>query len=346
MDRLVSMAVFKRTVDAGSFAAAARHFNISPEMAGNHVRALEAHLGVRLLNRSTRRLHLTEAGSGYYARCKQILADIEEAEAEANLLQATPRGLLRITAPVTFGMLHLAPAASDYMMRYPEVTFDVAVSDRFVDLIDEGFDLAIRIGELQDSNLIVRRLASARLITCASPAYLRRAGTPQTPADLSRHACLIYTGKEHTLAAWRFEAPNGSVETVRVSGPLTANNAAFVHQMALAGHGVINGPSFSFNADIKEGRLIPLLTDWRSRELAIQAVHPHRSLLSAKVRSFVDFLAGRLSRESNGEQSLDLGDATAPTNLAKDAQSNIGGAPAAMPEAQRAPFQNTASETP
>jgi DNA-binding transcriptional LysR family regulator len=191
---LLSMAVFKRTVDVGSFAAAARHFRISPEMAGNHVRALEAHLGVRLLNRSSRRLHLTEAGSGNYARCKQILADIEEAEAQANLLQATPRGLLRVAAPVTFGVLHIAPAAGDYMTRYPEVTFDVAISDRFVDLIDEGFDLAIRIGDLQDSNLIVRRLASARLITCASPTYLRRAGTPQTPTELSRHACLIYSG--------------------------------------------------------------------------------------------------------------------------------------------------------
>ena len=316
MDRLVSMAVFKRTVEAGSFAAAARHFHISPEMAGNHVRALEAYLGVRLLNRSTRRLHLTEAGSGYYARCKQILADIEEAETEANLLQATPRGLLRIAAPVTFGVLYIAPAAGDYMERYPEVTFDAAISDRFVDLIDEGFDLAIRIGDLGDSNLIVRKLASARLVTCASPAYLRRAGRPQTPADLSRHACLIYTGREHAPATWRFEAPDGSIETVRVSGPLTATNAAFIHRMALAGHGVVHGPSFAFNADIKEGRLIPLPTEWRSRELTIQAVYPHRSLLSAKVRSFVDFLVVRFSSEPHCAQGLHGGDAAAPTNEA------------------------------
>ena len=316
MDRLVSMAVFKRTVEVGSFAAAARHFRISPEMAGHHVRALEAHLGVRLLNRSTRRLHLTEAGNGYYARCKQILADIEEAEGEANLLQATPRGLLRVAAPVTFAVLHIARAASDYMVRYPEVTFDVVISDRFVDLIEEGFDLAIRIGDLQDSNLIVRRLASARLVTCASPAYLRRAGTPQTPGDLSRHACLIYTGTERAPATWRFEAPDGSAETVRVSGPLTATNAAFIHRMALAGHGVIHGPSFSFSADIKEGRLIPLLTEWQSRELTIQVVYPHRSLLSAKVRSFVDFLARRLSLEPNFDQVLHNGDAAAPTNEA------------------------------
>jgi DNA-binding transcriptional LysR family regulator len=312
---LLSMAVFKRTVDVGSFAAAARHFRISPEMAGNHVRALEAHLGVRLLNRSSRRLHLTEAGSGNYARCKQILADIEEAEAQANLLQATPRGLLRVAAPVTFGVLHIAPAAGDYMTRYPEVTFDVAISDRFVDLIDEGFDLAIRIGDLQDSNLIVRRLASARLITCASPTYLRRAGTPQTPTELSRHACLIYSGAGGAPRPGVSEAPDGSVETVRVSGPLTATNAAFIHRMALAGHGVIRGPSFAFSADINEGRLIPLLSEWQSRVLTIQAVYPHRSLLSAKVRSFVDFLAGRLSPEPNYDQGLLKADATAPTNV-------------------------------
>src|SRR5262249_5618018 len=168
MDRLISMAVFKRTVEAGSFAAAARQFGISPEMAGNHVRALETRLGVRLLNRSTRRLHLTEAGNGYYARCRQILAEIEGAEAQANALQALPRGHLRLAVPVTFGLKNIAPVVSAYMTSYPEVTFEVIVSDRYVNLIEEGFDLAIRVGELRDSNLVARRLMSARLIVCAS----------------------------------------------------------------------------------------------------------------------------------------------------------------------------------
>jgi DNA-binding transcriptional LysR family regulator len=293
MDRLLSMAVFKRAVEAGSFAAAARHFGISPEMAGNHVRALETQLGVRLLNRSTRRLHLTEAGGGYYARCKQILADIEEAEVEASALQSTPRGMLRLSAPVTFGVMYIAPAVSAYMARYPEVTFDVAISDRFVNLIEEGFDLAIRVGPLGDSNLIARGLAMARLVACASPAYVKRAGQPQTPADLSRHACLIYT-EAGTPENWRFETPDGHAETVRISGPISSTNAGFVHQMALAGHGVVLGPSFSLAADIEEGRLVPLLTDWLARELPIHAVFPHRGLLSAKVRSFIDFLAERL----------------------------------------------------
>src|SRR5215813_1214762 len=186
MDRLVNMAVFKQTVDAGSFAAAARYLGISPEMAGNHVRGLETHLGVRLLNRSTRRLNLTEAGGIYYERCTRILADIQDAEAEVGVLQASPRGLLRVTAPVTFGLLHIAPAVSEYMARYPEVRLDVGVSDRHVNLIEEGYDLAIRVGELRDSNLVARRLTS-HLIVCAAPAYLQRAGHPEKPTDLTRH---------------------------------------------------------------------------------------------------------------------------------------------------------------
>jgi DNA-binding transcriptional LysR family regulator len=296
MDRLLSMAVFKRTVEAGSFAAAARNFGISAEMAGNHVRALETHLGVRLLNRTTRRLHLTEAGSSYYARCTNILADIDEAESEASSLQATPRGLLRIAAPVTFGVRHIAPAISDYMTRYPDVTIEIAISDRYVNLIEEGLDVAIRIGELEASSLIVRRLASARLVACASPAYLRRAGRPETPSDLTRHACLIYV-EIGEPTRWRFQGPNGQEETVHVTGPVASTNPEFVRQLALAGHGVILCPNFSVGADIAEERLTALLTDWRSREIPIHALYPHRPLLSAKVRSFVDFLAERFGSD-------------------------------------------------
>jgi len=303
MDRLVSMAVFKQTVEAGSFAAAARSFGISPEMAGNHVRGLETHLGVRLLNRSTRRLNLTEAGGIYYERCTRILADIQDAEAEVGVLQASPRGLLRVTAPVTFGLLHIAPAVSEYMARYPEVRLDVGVSDRHVNLIEEGYDLAIRVGELPDSNLVARRLTSFHLIVCAAPAYLRRAGRPEKPSDLTRHPCLIYREVE-TPDTWRFQAPDGSAVTVRVSGPLTSTNPAFLHRIALAGHGVVIGPSFEFGTDIAEGRLVPLLTGWRSRELPIHALYPHRPLLSTKIRTFVDFLAERFAPEPEWEKFL------------------------------------------
>lgn len=301
MDRLTSMAVFKQAVDAGSFAAAGRHFGISPEMAGNHVRALEQHLGVRLLNRTTRQLHPTEAGARYLARCASVLSDIEEAEAEAGALQVSPRGLLRVTAPVTFGVLHLAPALSDYMTRYPEVIVDIAISDRFVNLVEEGIDIAIRIGDTPESSLIVRRFASAHLVVCASPAYLKRAGTPETPDDLGRHACLIYA-ETGSSAMWWFQSSDGRAQTVRVSGPLTSTNAALVRQMALAGHGVILGPSFSFAADIAEGRLKPLLPGWRSRELSINMLYPHRPLLPTKVRSFVDFLVERFGSWPQWEQ--------------------------------------------
>jgi DNA-binding transcriptional LysR family regulator len=292
MDRLTSMAVFKRTVEAGSFAAAARDFRISPEMAGNHVRELEKHLGVRLLNRTTRRLHLTEAGNNYYARCMNILADIEEAEADASSLQATPRGLLRLTTPVTFGIRHMVPAVSDYITRYPDVRIEVIVSDRFRNLLEEGIDLAIRIGELEESGLIVRHLTSAHLVLCASPVYLRHASRLETPADLRRHACLIYT-ETGAPTTWRFEEPGGRKETVQVSGPVTCTNPEFVHQLAITGHGIILAPNFTVDGDIADGRLVPLLTDWRSREIPIHVLYPHRPLLSAKVRSFVDFLAER-----------------------------------------------------
>jgi DNA-binding transcriptional LysR family regulator len=298
MDRLTSMAVFKRTVELGSFAAAARQFGISPEMAGNHVRDLEERMGVRLLNRSTRRLHLTEAGTLYYERCKRILAEIEESEAEANSFHASPRGLVKVAVPVTFGVQYVASATSEYMKRYPEVTFHVAVSDRFVNLIEEGFDLAIRIGELPDSTLMSRRLTSAHLVLCASPAYLQRAGHPQTPADLSEHACLIYLDIS-APDQWHFVGPDGQTEAVHVSGPLVATNAAFVHQIALAGHGVVLGPSFAFKDDLAAQRLLPILPGWRAtRELPVHAVYPHRSLMSAKVRSFLDLLAERLGSEA------------------------------------------------
>jgi DNA-binding transcriptional LysR family regulator len=301
MDRLVSMAVFKRTVEAGSFAAAARHFGISAEMAGNHVRALEKHLGVRLLNRSTRRLHVTEAGGGYYERCSHILSAIEEAEAEATSQQATPSGLLRIAGPLTFGVLHLAPAISDYMTRHPSVSIDISLSDRHVNLIDEGFDLAIRIGEPSDSALVARRLASARLVLCASPAYLDRAGRPDKPADLTAHACLVYADLR-SPRTWRFTAADGHTETVQIAGPFTSNNPQLLLSLAVAGHGLIFWPSFAVGADILAGRLVPLLTEWRSRELSIWALYPHRSLISAKVRSFVDFLAERFKPDPAWEE--------------------------------------------
>ena len=301
MDRLLSMAVFRRVVDAGSFARAARDLGMSPEMAGNHVKALEAHLGVRLLNRTTRRMHVTEAGAAYHARCVQILSEIEEAETEAGAQQVAPSGVLRIAGPLTFGQLHLGPAISAYMDRYPAVKVDAFLSDRHVNLIDEGFDLAIRIGEPPDSSLIARRLAGAHLVLCASPAYVERNGPPQKPADLSRHACLVYADLK-SPRTWRFTDRGGRTETVQISGPFSSNNPQLLLSLAVAGHGLILWPSFAVGAEIVAGRLVPFLTEWRTRELAIWALYPHRSLLSPKVRTFVDFLVERFGGEPEWEK--------------------------------------------
>ncbi|MBV8192905.1 MAG: LysR family transcriptional regulator [Alphaproteobacteria bacterium] len=301
MDRILSMAVFKRVVDAGSFAGAAPHLGMSPEMVGNHVKALEAHLGVRLLNRTTRRMRVTEAGAAYHARCAQILSDIEEAEAEAGAQQVAPSGILRIAGPMTFGELHLGSAIAAYMDRHPAVKVDVFLSDRYVNLIDEGFDLAIRIGEPPDSSLISRRVASASLVLCASPDYLVRNGAPQKPADLSQHACLVYADLR-SPRTWRFSDAKGHTETVQINGPFSTNNPQLLLSLAAAGHGVLLWPSFAVGAEILSGRLVPLLTQWRTRELTIWALYPHRQLLSPKVRSFVDFLVQRYGGEPEWEK--------------------------------------------
>ena len=229
---------------------------------------------------------------------------MDEAENEAHSLQVTPRGLLRVAAPVTFGVRHIAPALSEYLTRYQEVMIEIALSDRRVNLIEEGFDVAVRIGELEESSLIIRRLSSAHLVVCASPTYLHRAGRPETPADLGRHACLIYA-ETSAPTTWRFEGPDGQRETVQIAGPVTSTNPQVVHQLALAGHGVILAPSFTVGTDIAEGRLTALLTHWRARELPIHALYPHRPLLSAKVRTFVDFLADRFGPNPEWERWRD-----------------------------------------
>jgi DNA-binding transcriptional LysR family regulator len=195
----------------------------------------------------------------------------------------------------------MASAVSDYVASHPEVRVEVVLSDRFVNLIEEGFDLAIRVGDLQESSLIARRLASAHLVVCAAPEYLHRAGRPETPSDLRRHACLIYT-ETLTPTKWRFEGADGHVETVNVSGTISSSSVEFIRQLALAGHGVILAPSFFVGLDIAEERLTALLPDWRSRALPIHVLYPHRPLLSAKVRTFVDFLAERFGPTPESER--------------------------------------------
>jgi len=291
MDRLVAMEAFLRVVDRGGFTAAADDLRLSRAMVSKHVQDLEEHLGARLLNRTTRKVSLTEVGRIYYERCGQILAEIAETESAVGALQARPRGLLRINAPVSFGVLHLAASVADFMAAFPDVEVELTLNDRVVDLVDEGFDLAIRIGRLADSSLIARRLAPCRRVACASPAYLQKHGHPREPADLAQHKCLGYR-YDQSRDDWQFDGAMGPV-SVRVHACLQANNGDALRVAALQGAGVAMLPSFIVGPDLAGGALVAILPGYRVPELAIHALYPHSRHLSAKVRSFVDFLVPR-----------------------------------------------------
>ena len=296
MDRLTSMSVFVRVVARHSFAAAAGELGLSRAAVSKHVVSLETALGARLLNRNTRRLSLTEVGSVVYQRYSRILEEIDEVEQSAGALQGNPRGMLRITAPVSFGIPHLAPAIVDYMAQYPDVSIDMVLNDRTVDLIEEGFDVAVRIGRLVDSTLIARRIAPIRFALCAAPSYLRRHGEPRRPADLAQHNCLEFAYRQ-TGTEWHFTAPDGAEETVRVSGRLKVNNPQVLHEAALNGDGIEFDPTFIVGPAIAAGRLVVLLPDYQPIETDLSIVYPPGRQLSAKVRSFVDFLATRFAGE-------------------------------------------------
>jgi DNA-binding transcriptional LysR family regulator len=294
MDPVSGMAAFARVVEANGFTSAARALGLSKASVSKLVARLEDRLGVRLLNRSTRRLGLTEAGRDYYERARRILAEVEEAEQSAASRQANPRGQLRVNAPVTFGQTHLAPLLPRFMRRYPQVHVDMVLNDRFVDLIEEGFDLAVRVAELPSSSLIARRLCDAPHVAAAAPAYLKARGIPKHPNDLMHHDCLIYsylaTGEE-----WRFiEA--GKSFGVRVSGPLRANNGDVLRHAAVAGLGIVYGPDFVVSEALASGALVKLLEGWCTRDAGVYAVYPPGRPLGAKLRVFVDFLAETMGK--------------------------------------------------
>jgi DNA-binding transcriptional LysR family regulator len=294
MDRITGLSVFAKVVEGSSFAAAARHFGLSPAMVSKHIVALEERLGARLLNRTTRRVSPTEIGRVFYERATRILAEIDDAEQEASALQATPRGLLRVSGPLSFGTRQLAPAIADFLAACPAIEIDVTLSDRLADLVEEGFDLAIRIGRLADSSLIARRIAPCLVVACAAPAYLKKHGAPRIPADLAAHNCLGYSYAA-LRNEWRFSGPDG-VESVRVGGRLNANNGDILRLAALGGEGIILQPSFIVADDLTAGSLVPILPGYAPDELAIHAVYPHSRHLSVKVRSFVDFLVARFGQ--------------------------------------------------
>jgi DNA-binding transcriptional LysR family regulator len=288
MDRMTSMATFAKVVESGGFSAAARALNISPSMATAHIQALEERLGVRLLNRSTRKVSLTEVGHAYYERCLQILAEADDADQIAQALQSTPRGTLRLNTSVAIPPF-LAPVIAEYAALYPDVAIDLTMTDRMIDLVEDGFDLAVRNMSVPDSSLITRRVASYRYVVCGSPPYFAKHGTPQAPVDLADHNCLIYSrsawGNE-----WRFTDPDGVEQSVAVKGNLHANSDNALRLAAVNGQGLAMAPSFLVIDEIRSGRLVPALTDYLRSEYAINAIYPHRHHLSAKVRSFIDLM--------------------------------------------------------
>ena len=290
MDRFQSIAAFARVVEAGSFAGAAQRLGVSVSSVSRLVAVLETHLGVRLLNRTTRRISLTEAGRAFHERSVQLLADLEEAEASASEGAAVPRGTLRLSCPVSFGTQHVAPAIALFMRKYPTVKVEVELSDRIVDLVDEGFDAAVRIGAVRGQNLVARRVGATKLVCCASPAYLSAHGEPRTPEDLAKHACLLYQYAPQR-DTWPFKDRKGDERRVRVSGPAYANNGAFLAALAREGTGIAYEPDFIVGEDARAGRLVPILRGYTATTGAISVVYASRRHLSAKVRAFSDFLA-------------------------------------------------------
>lgn len=293
MDALRQIEAFVAVVRAGSYVKAAERQETSKAVLSRQVLELEARLGTRLLNRTTRRLSLTETGAAYYERCVQILDDLREADAEAGATTATARGRLRINAPLTFGNLHLAPLWGEFLKLHPAVELDITLTDRVVDLVEEGFDLAVRIvpaGRLASSTLVARPMAADHIVLCASPAYLRRAPALAHPSDLAAHAVMAYawwSGGD----TWQFTGADGAFAEVTVRPRLRTNSGDTCRAAALADQGVIYQPAFLVGPDVRAGRLVELLPGWRGPALEIHAVYPSRTHLSGKVRAMVDFLA-------------------------------------------------------
>ncbi len=290
MDRLTEMEAFVRVVDHGGFTDAARKMGVSKSAVSKHVAALEARLAVRLLNRTTRRVSPTELGLAYYDRARVVLADAVEADSMVTAMQATPKGALRVSAPVSFGVGQLSPAVARFLAAFPEVDVNLVLDDRYVELVAEGFDLAIRIGVLADSSLKARRLAEARLLLVASPGYLAAMGAPRSLDDLGAHRLLHYSNLS-TGNFWRLRGPGGEERHIRVGGRLTANNGDSLLVAAEAGLGIALQPSFITGDALATGRLVEVLPDRAADVLGVYALYPQGRFPQPKLRAFVDFLA-------------------------------------------------------
>lgn len=298
MDRLLSMAVFAKAVELGSFSAAGNALEMSSQLVGKHVQMLEQHLGVRLLNRTTRRQHLTDIGREFYERTKGILADVEAAEGLAAETRATPRGRLRINAPVTFGIHALSPTLPEYLNAHPEVTLELSMSNRRVDVIDEGYDLVFRIGELTDSGLIARPLAPYRLILCAAPGYLVARGPIDTPHDLSHQECLGFLHPELSKR-WTLIGPEGAV-TVPVTGRLMVDSGEALMAAAVSGMGVLLQPAEIVEPYIASGQLVTLLPEYSAPTRPMHIVYAPDRRMTPKLRSFIEFVIANFGAEAQG----------------------------------------------
>ncbi|MFM2041779.1 MAG: hypothetical protein RLY86_355 [Pseudomonadota bacterium] len=304
MDRLEDLRLFTLVAETRSFTRAAEKLNLSKSAASRRIAELEETLGARLFHRTTRSISLTQVGQSFHQRIAQILSDLDEAERSVADERTAPRGVLKVAAPMSFGIRHLGAAICDFMARFPEVEVDMDLSDRYVDLVEEGYDLAVRIGRLKDSSLIARRICPARMVVCAAPDYLKRRGRPGVPQDLTQHDCLLYTGAQRD--EWVFRARPGAEETVaiRITGRLKANNGDLLRAAAVGGQGVITMPTFIVGDDLAAGRLVPCLLDHMVEPGAVHCVYPANRHLSPKVRAFVDFMTARLGPVPYWDESL------------------------------------------
>lgn len=294
MDRFEEMQAFAAVVDAGSFVRAADALQVSKTAVSRLIGDLETRLGVRLLHRTTRRLSLTVEGEVFHARCKELLASVEEAEAEVTARADSAVGLLRLNVPVSFGLLHLAPLWPAFLQQHPGVTLDVTLSDRIVDLVDEGYDLAVRIAQLPASSLVSRKLTSTRLVLCASPEYLKCHGTPRHPSEIAEHVVFSYTLMsmgEH----WHFEGPEGRVSVKPVSR-MRSNSGDTCCAAALQHQGIVLQPTFMVGTHLRSGALVEILPEYRSLELGVYAVYASRKHVTPKVRMLIDFLVEAFRR--------------------------------------------------
>ncbi len=288
MDPISDMAIFVEVVSAGSLSEAGRHLGLSPAVVSKRLARLEDRLGARLVHRTTRSLSLTEEGGSYFERCQRILADIEEAEASVRQGSSAPRGTLKITVPASFGRLHIAPYFSEFMALYPDVAINFVMTDSMIDIVQEGFDLAVRIGRLADSSLIARKLAPNERLICASPEYIAKHGEPKTVDDLLDHNCLV----SEQVGDWRFGDDDGGSRHIRVHGNFMSNNGEVLRRIALDGVGVALMSTWAVSQDLQEGRLVQLLAGFPvTPGTEIYAVYPSTRNLSPKVRAYVDFLA-------------------------------------------------------